>query len=171
MGETTNFFRLKSAFQQVCHGLCELGADTARSRNNRLWVRKMGIFTRWLAAFALLTATFNPTQYNYVSWLQDHGDNNLSIAVLVGLLLAVGYIIFLRATLRSIGTLGVALVLAIVGAVLWVLYDLGVLRLDNESLNVWLGLFALSVVLGIGLGWSHVRRALSGQTDVDDVEE
>ncbi len=131
----------------------------------------MSIFSRWLAAFALLTVTFNPTQYNYLTWLQDHGSTNLSIAVLVGLLLAVGYIIFLRATLRSIGTFGMALVLAIVGAVVWVLYDVGVLRLDNNSLNVWLGIFALSVVLGIGLGWSHVRRALSGQTDVDDVED
>ncbi|MEM9577025.1 MAG: DUF6524 family protein [Pseudomonadota bacterium] len=131
----------------------------------------MGIFTRWLAAFALLTVTFNPTQYNYLSWLQDHGSANLSIAVLVGLLLAVGYIIFLRATLRSIGPFGMALVLAIVGAAVWVFYDIGILRLDNESLNVWLGIFALSVVLGVGLGWSHVRRALTGQTDVDDVDD
>lgn len=131
----------------------------------------MGIFTRWLAAFLLLAATFNPTQYNYISWLRDHGDNNLSVAVLVGLIIAVGYIIFLRATLRSIGSLGMFLVLAIVGALVWVLYDFGILRLENQSLNVWLGIFALSVVLGIGLGWSHVRRSLTGQTDVDDVED
>jgi hypothetical protein len=54
---------------------------------------------------------------------------------------------------------------------LWVLFDLGVLRLENPSFNVWLGLGALSLVLGIGLSWSHVRRALSGQSDVDDVDE
>lgn len=131
----------------------------------------MGIFSRWLAAFVLLAATFNPTQFNYISWLQDHGDSNLSVAVLVGLLIAVGYIIFLRATLRSIGPLGMLLVLALVGALMWVLYDFGILRLENQSMNVWLGIFALSVVLGVGLGWSHVRRALTGQTDVDDVED
>ena len=55
------------------------------------------------------------------------------------------------------------LVLALVGALLWVLYDFGVLSLDNTGLNVWLGLLALSLVLGVGLSWSHVRRALSGQ--------
>lgn len=131
----------------------------------------MGLLTRWAAAFALLAVTFNPTPYNYVTWLRDHGDANLSVAVLVGLVLAVGYIIFLRATLRSIGPLGMFLVLAIVGALLWVLHDFGILRLDNRSMNVWIGLFALSAVLGIGLGWSHVRRALSGQSDVDDVDE
>jgi hypothetical protein len=131
----------------------------------------MGIVTRWLTAFSLLTVTFNPTQYNYIAWARDHGGDNLSVAVLVGLLLLVGYIIFLRATLRSIGPFGMGLVLAIVGALLWVLHDLGILALDNRSLNVWLGLLALSLVLGIGLGWSHVRRSLSGQSDVDDLDE
>jgi hypothetical protein len=41
---------------------------------------------------------------------------------------------------------------AFVGAVVWVLAALG-------------------VVLGVGLSWSHLRRALSGQADVDGVDE
>jgi hypothetical protein len=131
----------------------------------------MVILTRWMAAFLLLTVTFNPTPYNYVRWLRDYGGDNLSIAVLFGLVILTGYIIFLRASLRSIGPAGMTLVLALVGALFWVLYDFGILKLENENLNTWLGLFALSVVLAVGLGWSHVRRALSGQTDVDDVDE
>jgi len=130
----------------------------------------MGFITRWVCAFGLLAATFNPTPYNYVTWVRDYGDMNLSLAVLLGLLLAIGYIIYLRATLRSIGAGGVVLVAALVGAGLWVLHDFGVLRLDNPSANVWLALGALSFVLGIGLSWSHARRALSGQSDVDDVD-
>ncbi len=131
----------------------------------------MGLVTRWLAAFVLLAVTFNPTAYNYVVWVQDYGAANLSVAVLAGLILLVGYIIFLRATLRSIGAVGVVLILSIFAALIWVLYDLGVLALDNDSLNIWLALGALSAVLGIGLGWSHVRRAVTGQTDVDDLDE
>lgn len=131
----------------------------------------MGFLMRWAFAFLLLAATFNPTEYNYVDWLRSYGDQNLSIAVLAGLVLGIGYIIYLRATLRSIGLFGMLLVLAVVGASLWVLYDFGVLRLDNPSMNLWLGLIALSLVLGIGLSWSHVRRALSGQSDVDDIDE
>ncbi|MEL7013836.1 MAG: adenylosuccinate synthetase, partial [Pseudomonadota bacterium] len=45
------------------------------------------------------------------------------------------------------------------------------LSLTETSQMVWLGLFALSLVLGIGLSWSHVRRYLSGQSDVDDIDE
>lgn len=130
----------------------------------------MGFLIRWVGAFALLAVTFNPTQYNYIKWVQSYGGMNLSIAVLLGLLLFVGYIIYLRATLRSIGGLGMLLVLALVATGLWVLYDLGVLRLNNSSLNIWLALFALSFVLGVGLSWSIFRRAMSGQADVDDVE-
>ncbi|WP_415403614.1 DUF6524 family protein [Tateyamaria sp. SN3-11] len=131
----------------------------------------MGFLWRWLFALALLAATYNPTPYNYVVWTGEFGSQNLSIAVLTGLLLLIGYIIYLRATLRSIGGFGMALVLAVVGATLWVLYDLGMVKLDDPGLNTWLALLALSLVLGVGLSWSHVRRYLSGQADMDDVDE
>lgn len=131
----------------------------------------MGFLLRWVCAFVLLAATYNPTPYSYVAWVSENGSAQLSVAVLAGLLLLVGYIIYLRATLRSIGAFGMGLVLALVGAILWVLYDFGLLNLENPGLNTWLGLVALSVVLGIGLSWSHVRRTLSGQADMDDVDE
>ena len=135
----------------------------------------MRFILRWLAAFILLALTYNPTQFNYVKWVlggrDGVEDSPLSLMVLAGLLLLIGYIIYLRATLRSIGGIGVVLVLALVGALLWVLYDMGLLDLQNSSLNTWLGLLALSIVLGVGLSWSHVRRALSGQADMDDIDE
>lgn len=131
----------------------------------------MGFFLRWLFAFGLLAATYNPTPYNYVQWGMEFGSANISIAVLFGLLLLLGYIIYLRATLRSIGAFGIALILALVGAILWVLYDLGLLSLENRNLNTWIGLFALSLVLGVGLSWSIIRRRLSGQADVDDIDD
>jgi Family of unknown function (DUF6524) len=131
----------------------------------------MGLFLRWLFAFVLLAATYNPTNWNYVSWSMANYEARLSVAVLFGLLLVIGYIIFLRATLRSIGGFGVFLILAVVAALLWVLSDFGLLQLDNNDVNVWLGILALSVVLGVGLGWSHVRRQLSGQADMDDYDD
>ncbi|WP_457648463.1 DUF6524 family protein [Profundibacter sp.] len=131
----------------------------------------MGFLLRWAVAFGLLAATFNPTQWNYVRWAVDNFDKQMPMVVLLGLLLLVGYIIFLRATLHSIGALGMGLVTAIVAALLWVLYDYGLLSLDNSSMNVWIGILALSVVLGVGLSWSFVRRSLSGQVDVSDSDD
>ncbi len=131
----------------------------------------MGFVIRWIFAFMLLAATYNPTQWNYVRWSMENADTNLSMTVLLGLVLFVGYIIYLRATLRSIGIFGMILILAVVGTLLWVLFDQGVISLDNPSINTWIGIFALSVVLAIGLSWSIVRRRLTGQADMDDVDE
>lgn len=131
----------------------------------------MSFILRVLAAFGLLSATYNPTSYNFTRWAQTSWSAQTALVVLVGLLLLVGYIIYLRATLRSIGIFGMSLVLAIVGALLWVLADFGWLDFADPTVNTWLAIVALSLVLGVGLSWSHLRRALSGQADMDDVDE
>ncbi|HGG63970.1 MAG TPA: hypothetical protein ENK34_05270 [Rhodobacteraceae bacterium] len=131
----------------------------------------MGFLLRWAVAFGLLAATFNPTGWNYTRWAVDNFDKQMPLVVLLGLLLLIGYIIFMRATLHSIGALGMGLVTAVVAALLWVLYDYGLLSLDNSSMNVWIGILALSVVLGVGLSWSFVRRSLSGQVDINDSDD
>ena len=128
------------------------------------------ILIRWLFAFLLLALTFNPTPYNYVSWVRENYETQMPLAALIGLVLLIGYIIFLRATLRSIGPVGMVLIAALFAAVIWVLIDWGWLTLENRSVNLWLGIVMLSAVLGIGLSWSIIRRRLSGQADVDDVE-
>lgn len=130
----------------------------------------MGFLLRWVFAFVLVAATFNPTEVSYLGWALRAWDSQLPLVILLGLLLLVGWIIYLRATLRSIGAFGMMLIAAIVAALLWVLHDFGVLTLDNQALNTWLGIVALSTVLGIGLSWSILRRRLSGQADVDDVD-
>ena len=129
----------------------------------------MGFVLRWLFAFVLLAATYNPTQWNFLRWSMANYQTQLSVTVLAALVLLVGYIIYLRATLRSIGGLGMFLVLAVVAALLWVGYDMG--WLSFPTANTWIGLTAMSLVLGVGLSWSHVRRRLSGQADMDDVDE
>ncbi|UYV38830.1 DUF6524 family protein [Rhodobacteraceae bacterium D3-12] len=131
----------------------------------------MGFLLRWAFAFILLAATFNPTDWNFVQWARSNYASQMSLTVLFALLLLVGYIIYLRATLRSIGAFGMGLVLAVVAALLWVLYDLGWLNLEDATQNTWIGLVSLSLVLGVGLSWSHVRRKLSGQADMDDIDE
>lgn len=130
----------------------------------------MGFLLRWLFAFGLLAATFNPTPWNYSSWARENFSQELPLTVLLGLVLFVGYVVYLRATLRSIGGFGMFLVFAVFGALIWVLYDLEILSLANSNMNVWMGILALSLVLGIGLSWSFVRRALSGQFDVDETD-
>lgn len=131
----------------------------------------MGFLVRWGFAFLLVAATFNPTRFNYIQFARGQFDTQLPLIALLGLLLFVGYVIYLRATLRSIGTFGIALMAALVAAVIWVLVDYQLLSLENTSQLVWLGIGALSLILGTGLSWSFIRRKLSGQVDVDDADD
>ena len=126
---------------------------------------------RLIFAVALVFLTYNPTRLSYVNWVLGHADGELPLVVLAGLTLLIGYTVYIRATLRSIGLFGIALAGAFTAALIWVLVDSGILRVDSGAALQWIVLAVISVVLGIGLSWSHVRRILSGQADVDDVDD
>ncbi|ARE39364.1 hypothetical protein RGUI_1223 [Rhodovulum sp. P5] len=131
----------------------------------------LGLLLRCLIAFVLLAATYNPTEWNYARKAPALWGEQTPLVVLAGLVLLTGYIIYLRATLRSIGAFGMALVTALVAALIWVLVDYDIIQLNDPGRNTWLALVALSFVLGIGLSWSIVRRRLTGQADIDDVDD
>ncbi|PVH30494.1 DUF6524 family protein [Pararhodobacter oceanensis] len=131
----------------------------------------MSFVIRWLIAFVLLAATWNPSEWNYSRWALENYESQMPLTLLGGLVLLVVYIIYLRATLRSIGPIGMALVIAVFAALIWVLVDWGWLESGNSEVNQWLGILLASLVLGIGLSWSILRRRISGQVDIDDVDE
>ncbi len=130
---------------------------------------------RWLVALVLVFATFNPTDYSYYRWVagMDAGmdGGNLALKALAGVALVILYVIYLRATWRSIGPIGMSLAAAFLGALIWVTIDLGLLDLEQPTIVTWVLLFALATILAIGISWSHVRRRVSGQADMDDVDE
>lgn len=130
----------------------------------------MGFLIRWACAFVLLAATYNPTDLNFVRWSMANATEQLPLTILLGLLLTIGYIIYLRATFRSIGVFGVVLLLAVVASLAWVLWDQGFISFENPTFNTWAAIVVLAAVMAIGLGWSIIRRRLSGQADVDDVD-
>ena len=66
------------------------------------------------------------------------------------------------------GTFGLILEALLFGGIVWMLVDFGVLRIDSVSQFAWVILVILSVMLAIGLSWSHVWRRLTGQFEVDD---
>jgi Family of unknown function (DUF6524) len=129
----------------------------------------MGILLRWLGAFLLLAAIFNPTRWNYVSWARSNWADQMPLIVFVGLILAVITMVYLVSTMRSIGILGAIVIIAIFAAGLWVLSDWGLLGLGNSALNIWLGIFAMSLILGVGMSWSILRQRISGQQTTDEV--
>lgn len=130
----------------------------------------MGFLLRWLGAFLLLAAIFNPTRWNYVTWATENWAEQMPLIVFLGLILAVLAMVYLVSTMRSIGLLGAIIIAAIFATGLWVLTDWGLLGLSNAALNVWLTILVLSLILGVGMSWSILRQRLSGQQTTDEVD-
>jgi hypothetical protein len=128
----------------------------------------MSFLLRWVFAFLLVALTYNPTDFNYIRWAADNFGAQTPLALLLGLVLLIGWVIYFTATWRGIGLFGVLLILAVLGTLTWFLAQQGILSLDNPGLVTWLAVVAISVVLGIGMTWGILWRRISGQLEVDD---
>jgi len=127
-----------------------------------------GLFLRWIAATGLVFATYNPSEFCYVHWAQNSTMDNAPYVIFVGLILAVGFAIFFRAIRHSLGLVGLALVLALLGSGIWSLTHLGLIDFGNHSTRVYVVLISLATTMAIGLDWSILRRRISGQVDVEN---
>ncbi len=128
---------------------------------------------RVLAALVLVLVTFNPAGYSYVHWVKEafQADGLAAVHFFVGVILLVGWTIFIVATARSLGTLGTVLSAALIGTGIWLLTDIGIIHADSANTIIWLVLIALAILLAIGLSWAHIWRRLSGQFEVDDNDD
>lgn len=129
-----------------------------------------GVFWRFTFALLVVMGTYNPSGHSYFHWGIEHMRPLDPLKVVVGLLLLIGWVVFVRATLRSLGGLGLILVSALCGAVLWLVIDWGLIPKDSIMAVTYSVLMIISIILTVGLIWSHIRRSLSGQVDTDEVE-
>ncbi len=127
-------------------------------------------FFRLIAALTLVFATYNAEGYSYYNWAITPLPEVTPVRAFAGLLLIIGWVIFIRATLRSLGPIGIGLVIALFGTVFWMIIDWGIISADNIKAMTYIVQFILCLILAIGMSWSHVRRRLSGQVDADDVD-
>jgi len=129
-----------------------------------------GFLLRLLAAFILVFSSYNPSGYSYYHWVSENIDSLTPMIALAGVLLLVGWTILLRATFRSLGPFGLLLAAAFLGVLLWMMIDWGWFDADSLTAVTYIVLVVLSGILAIGVSWSHIRRRITGQIDVDDVE-
>lgn len=130
-----------------------------------------GLLLRFVFAVVLVFATYNPSSYSYYDWVVGTLPEFSAVVVFAGIVLLIGWTILLRATLRSLGPFGLVLAIAFFGVLLWLVVDVGLVPADSTQAITYLILVALSGVLATGVSWSHIRRRVSGQSDVDDVDE
>jgi len=130
-----------------------------------------GFLIRFVFALLLVMLTYNPSGYSYAHWVQNNMSSISPLLVLAGISLIIGWVIYIRATLRSLGLMGLILAVVFFAVIVWLLVDWGWLGMSNVSAISWVVLLLISYVLTVGISWSHIRRKLSGQVDSDDVDE
>jgi hypothetical protein len=131
----------------------------------------VGFLLRVVFAMLLVFGTYNPTAYSYASWVLSGDVGFEPVPALVGVALLIAWIVFLRATFLSLGWLGIILGAALFSCFIWLLIDMGWLSLDSSGAVTWVALLLISLILATGMSWSHIRRRLTGQVDVDDIED
>ena len=141
--------------------------------NNRFTVQSF--LLRLVFALALVYASYNPSGYSFFHWAKEalFGEA-LAISppfAMSAVILLIGWTIYLRATLLALGGLGLSLAFAFFAIIVWWFIDLGLLSFDSLSVMTYIALFILAAILATGMSWSHLRRRMSGQTDVDDVAD
>ena len=126
-----------------------------------------GILIRFLAALVLVFATWNPSGWSFVDWLMHTQPNVTSGLVFTGVVLVIGWFLFLHATLESLGLLGLILALAFFGSLTWFVFDLGWLSTDQEVVS-YVVMVVIAAILAVGMAWSHIWRRLSGRVEMEE---
>jgi len=129
-----------------------------------------GVGVRFLLALILVFATYNPSGYSYVHWAIKNISDFSILKLFVGVVLLIGWVMFIRATLVSLGTIGIILAVAFFGTLLWLVVDWGLIPAGSVEAVTYLILIAASAVMATGMTWSHIRRRISGQIDVDETD-
>ena len=130
-----------------------------------------GIGTRFGIALFLVLITWNPIDFNYIDWARTNWSVRTPVVFLLGVVLVISWVVFLRATFRSLGPVGITLAVALASAILWLFVDLGLIDIANGTAVAWALLVLLAAILTAGMSWSHLRRRWAGQADVDDLDD
>ena len=126
-----------------------------------------GILVRLAAALAVVLLNYNPSGHSFYHWAMADFANITPVKAFAGALLLVGWVVCIRTALVSLGALGLLLSSVVLGTLVWMLTDYGILDADRPSLLSWITLVAIAIILGIGLSWSLLRARVTGQVEVD----
>ncbi len=126
---------------------------------------------RFVLAVVLVFATYNPSEYSLYHWFIKAADKLDPLLAFAAVVVLIGWVVYLRATVRSLGAIGTMLAIAFFATLTWLMIDYNVLSVENIKVLTYVLLVMLAAIIATGMSWSHIRRRMSGQLDVDEVDE
>jgi hypothetical protein len=130
-----------------------------------------GVALRFLFALLLVLLSYNPSGYSYFHWVHYSFSDITPYVVIAGIILLIGWGIYIKATLNSLGLIGVIALAALFACLVWLFIYWGFLSVTDISTMAWVIEVLLAAMLAVGMCWSHFTRRMSGQVDVDEIED
>lgn len=130
-----------------------------------------GVALRFLFALLLVLLSYNPSGYSYFHWVYNSFIDITPYVVIAGIILLIGWGVYIKATLNSLGIVGVIVLSALFASLVWLFIYWGFLSVSDISAMAWVIEVLLAALLAVGMCWSHFTRRMSGQVDVDEIEE
>jgi hypothetical protein len=127
----------------------------------------LGVLVRLIAALAVVLLSYNPTGYSFYHWVLQDLSAITAMKAFSGAVLLVGWVICIRTAFVALGATGLVLSALVLGTLIWVLTDYGILNPDRPSVLSWVSVIVIGIILGIGLSWSLLRARVTGQVEVD----
>lgn len=130
-----------------------------------------GVAVRFLFALLLVLLSYNPSGYSYFHWVHYSFSDITPYVVIAGIILLIGWGVYIKATLNSLGLIGVIALAALFACLVWLFIYWGFLSVNDISAMAWVIEVLLAAMLAVGMCWSHFTRRMSGQVDVDEIED
>lgn len=134
-------------------------------------INLVGLLGRIAFALLLVMLTFNPGGWSYFHWVRDGFPSVTPLEAVAGIVLLILWIFLWRSMIPAIGTLGLVLMAALTAALVWLFVSWGWLDVGNATTMTWVVLVALGLILGVCMSWAIVRRQLTGQASVDEIDD
>ena len=126
---------------------------------------------RFLFALLLVLLSYNPSGYSYFHWVHNSLSDITPYVVIAGIILLIGWGIYIKASLNSLGFIGLLALAALFACLVWLFIYWGFLSVNDISAMAWVIEILLAAMLAVGMCWSHFTRRMSGQVDVDEIED
>ena len=78
-----------------------------------------GVALRFLFALLLVLLSYNPSGYSYFHWVYQSFSHITPYIVIAGLILLIGWGIYVKATLNSLGVVGIIVLAALFATLVW----------------------------------------------------
>jgi hypothetical protein len=141
-------------------------------RVNKRRLRNFGLsmfLTRLFGVLFIVFSTSNPTGWSLWHWFASGWPRDWMLLLPIAALYLVIYVLLTKAAFRALRPSGVALTIALLGAIAWVLVDARIVPLESIGDLSIIVLYMAGGLLAVGVSWASAWVMLTGQVITDDL--